>query len=243
MKPYQNQNSSKKKQIEKMFDSISFEYDKLNRLISAGNDVKWRKKIYKISKKLNPKTILDIATGTADIAIELSNINNSKIIGLDISEKMLEVGRKKILNKNLNDKISLISGDAENLSFDDNKFDLITIGFGVRNFQNLKKGLEESFRVLKPNGSLIVLETSVPKNKFVKFFYLLFSRTVIPLIGSFFSKDQKAYKYLQKSAEEFPSGNDFAKIIKSCGFESVNICPQMLGASTIYIAKKNYEFR
>ena len=119
MKPYQNQNSSKKKQIEKMFDSISFEYDKLNRLISAGNDVKWRKKIYKISKKLNPKTILDIATGTADIAIELSNINNSKIIGLDISEKMLEVGRKKILNKNLNDKISLISGDAENLSFDD----------------------------------------------------------------------------------------------------------------------------
>ena len=109
MKPYQNQNSSKKKQIEKMFDSISFEYDKLNRLISAGNDVKWRKKIYKISKKLNPKTILDIATGTADIAIELSNINNSKIIGLDISEKMLEVGRKKILNKNLNDKISLIA--------------------------------------------------------------------------------------------------------------------------------------
>ncbi len=156
---------------------------------------------------------------------------------------MLEVGRKKILNKNLNDKISLISGDAENLSFDDNKFDLITIGFGVRNFQNLKKGLEESFRVLKPSGSLIILETSVPKNKFVKFFYLLFSRTVIPLIGSFFSKDQKAYKYLQKSAEEFPSGNDFAKIIKSCGFESVNICPQMLGASTIYIAKKNYEFR
>ena len=155
MKPYQNQNSSKKKQIEKMFDSISFEYDKLNRLISAGNDVKWRKKIYKISKKLNPKTILDIATGTADIAIELSNINNSKIIGLDISEKMLEVGRKKILNKNLNDKISLISGDAENLSFGDNKFDLITIGFGVRNFQNLKKGLEESFRVLKPNGTLI----------------------------------------------------------------------------------------
>ena len=121
----------------------------------------------------------------------------------------------------------------------DNKFDLITIGFGVRNFQNLKKGLEESFRVLKPSGSLIILETSVPKNKFVKFFYLLFSRTVIPLIGSFFSKDQKAYKYLQKSAEEFPSGNDFAKIIKSCGFESVNICPQMLGASTIYIAKKN----
>src|SRR6056300_1048699 len=182
MKPYKNQNTSKKKQIEKMFDSISVEYDKLNRLISAGNAVKWRKKIHKIAKKLNPKNILDVATGTADIAIELSKIKNSKIIGLDISEKMLAVGREKILNKNLSQKISLISGDAENLAFETNCFDLVTIGFGVRNFQNLEKGLSESYRVLTNDGTLIILETSVPQNMLVKFFYLLFSRTIIPFI-------------------------------------------------------------
>ena len=239
MKPYKNQNTSKKKQIEKMFDSISFEYDKLNRLISAGNDVKWRKKIHTIAKKLNPKNILDVATGTADIAIELSKIKDSKIIGLDISEKMLNVGRTKILNKNLSEKISLISGDAEKLKFNDNHFDLVTIGFGVRNFQNLEKGLKESYRVLKNAGTLIILETSVPENKFIKFFYLMFSRTIIPLIGSIFAKDNKAYSYLQKSAEEFPSGKNFADVLQNCGFSNVQILPQMMGASSIYIAKKH----
>jgi demethylmenaquinone methyltransferase/2-methoxy-6-polyprenyl-1,4-benzoquinol methylase len=238
MKPYQNQNSSKKKQVEKMFDSISFEYDKLNRLISAGNDVKWRKHIYKIANHLNPVDVLDIATGTADIAMELSKIKGSKITGLDISEKMLNVGREKIVDRSLQDKITLVSGDAENLNFSKNTFDLISIGFGVRNFQNLKKGLSESFRVLRDGGTLIVLETSVPQNTFIKFFYLLFSRTFIPLIGSLFSKDKKAYKYLQKSAEEFPSGENFSQILKSCGFKDVEIMPLMLGASSIYIAKK-----
>jgi demethylmenaquinone methyltransferase/2-methoxy-6-polyprenyl-1,4-benzoquinol methylase len=241
MKPYQNQKSSKKKQVEKMFDSISFEYDKLNRLISAGNDVKWRKHIYKIANHLNPVDVLDIATGTADIAMELSKIKGSKITGLDISEKMLNVGRQKIVDRSLQDKITLVSGDAENLNFSKNTFDLISIGFGVRNFQNLKKGLSESFRVLRDGGTLIVLETSVPQNTFIKFFYLLFSRTFIPLIGSLFSKDKKAYKYLQKSAEEFPSGENFSQILKSCGFKDVEIMPLMLGASSIYIAKKNDE--
>ena len=154
MKPYKNINSSKKKQVEKMFDSISFEYDKLNRLISGGNDVKWRKNIYKIAKSLNPVDILDIATGTADIALELSKIKNSKITGLDISEKMLDVGRKKVIDRSLENKVSLISGDAENLSFSKNSFDLISIGFGVRNFQNLEKGLSESFRVLRERVEL-----------------------------------------------------------------------------------------
>jgi demethylmenaquinone methyltransferase/2-methoxy-6-polyprenyl-1,4-benzoquinol methylase len=241
MKPYQNQNSSKKKQVEKMFDSISFEYDKLNRLISAGNDVKWRKHIYKIANHLNPVDVLDIATGTADIAMELSKIKGSKITGVDISEKMLNVGREKIVDRSLQDKITLVSGDAENLNFSKNTFDLISIGFGVRNFQNLKKGLSESFRVLRDGGTLIVLETSTPQNAFIKFFYLLFSRTFIPLIGSLFSKDKKAYKYLQKSAEEFPSGENFSQILKSCGFKDVEIMPLMLGASSIYIAKKNDE--
>ena len=239
MKPYQNQKSSKKKQVEKMFDSISFEYDKLNRLISAGNDVKWRKNIYKIAEPLSPVNILDIATGTADIAIELSQIEDSEIIGLDISEKMLDVGRQKVTDRNLEDKVSLISGDAEDLNFSNNSFDLISIGFGVRNFQNLEKGLSESHRVLRDGGTLIILETSVPQNLIIKFFYLLFSRTFIPLVGSVFSKDKKAYKYLQKSAEEFPSGEKFIHILKSCGFKSVEIMPLMLGASSIYIAKKN----
>ena len=241
MKPYLNQNSSKKRQVEKMFDSISFEYDKLNRLISAGNDVKWRKHIYKIANHLNPVDVLDIATGTADIAMELSKIKGSKITGLDISEKMLNVGRQKIVDRSLQEKITLVSGDAENLNFSKNTFDLISIGFGVRNFQNLKKGLSESFRVLRDGGTLIVLETSVPQNTFIKFFYLLFSRTFIPLIGSLFSEDKKAYKYLQKSAEEFPSGENFSQILKSCGFKDVEIMPLMLGASSIYIAKKNDE--
>ena len=239
MKPYQNQNSSKKKQVEKMFDSISFEYDKLNRLISAGNDVKWRKTIYKIAERLNPIDILDIATGTADIALELSKIEGSKITGLDISEKMLDVGRQKVTERNLENKVSLVSGDAENLNFSKNTFDLISIGFGVRNFQNLEKGLLESFRVLREGGTLIILETSVPQNRLVKLFYLLFSRTFIPLVGSLFSKDKKAYKYLQKSAEEFPSGENFSQILKSCGFKNVQIMPLMLGASSIYVAKKN----
>ena len=239
MKPYQNQNSSKKKQVEKMFDSISFEYDNLNRLISAGNDVKWRKNIYKIAERLNPVDILDIATGTADIALELSKIKGSKITGLDISEKMLDVGRQKVTERSLENKVSLVSGDAENLSFSKNTFDLISIGFGVRNFQNLEKGLLESFRVLREGGTLIVLETSVPQNRLVKLFYLLFSRTFIPLVGSLFSKDKKAYKYLQKSAEEFPSGENFSQILKSCGFKNVQIMPLMLGASSIYVAKKN----
>ena len=239
MKPYQNQNSSKKKQVEKMFDSISFEYDKLNRLISAGNDVKWRKTIYKIAERLNPIDILDIATGTADIALELSKIEGSKITGLDISEKMLDVGRQKVTERNLENKVSLVSGDAENLNFSKSTFDLISIGFGVRNFQNLEKGLLESFRVLREGGTLIILETSVPQNRLVKLFYLLFSRTFIPLVGSLFSKDKKAYKYLQKSAEEFPSGESFSQILKSCGFKNVQIMPLMLGASSIYVAKKN----
>ena len=239
MKPYQNQNSSKKKQVEKMFDSISFEYDKLNRLISAGNDVKWRKTIYKIAERLNPIDILDIATGTADIALELSKIEGSKITGLDISEKMLDVGRQKVTERNLENKVSLVSGDAENLNFSKSTFDLISIGFGVRNFQNLEKGLLESFRVLREGGTLIILETSVPQNRLVKLFYLLFSRTFIPLVGSLFSKDKKAYKYLQKSAEEFPSGENFSQILKSCGFKNVHIMPLMLGASSIYVAKKH----
>jgi demethylmenaquinone methyltransferase/2-methoxy-6-polyprenyl-1,4-benzoquinol methylase len=238
MKPNQKLDLPKKTQVQNMFDSISIEYDFLNRLMTFGNDVKWRKKIYTIAKSYNPKNILDIATGTADIALEMSKIEGSNIIGLDISEKMLEVGRRKVSKKNLSDKITLISGDAENIDFKNEEFDLVTIGFGVRNFQDLEKGLKESHRVLNQGGKLIVLETSVPENSIIKFFYFLFSKSFIPFMGSIFSKDKTAYQYLQKSAEKFPSGKKFVSVLKKCGFTNVMVKPQMLGATSIYIANK-----
>ena len=238
MKPNQYEKSSKKNQIGKMFDLISKEYDLLNRLMTFGSDVKWRKKIVSIARKSNPKKILDIATGTADIAIELSKIDDSEIIGVDISQKMLDVGRNKIDAKKLSNQIILESGDAEKLVYTDETFDIVTIGFGVRNFQNLKNGLKESYRVLKNGGVLIILETSVPQNSIIKYFYLLFSRTFIPLLGLIFSKDKMAYNYLQKSAEKFPSGKQFKLILEKCDFRNVNIIPQMLGATSIYVANK-----
>ena len=238
MKPNQSNNSSKKIQIEKMFDSISVEYDLLNRILTFGSDIRWRKKIVSIARTSNPKHILDIATGTADIALELSKINDSKITGVDISRKMLEVGRTKIKLKKLSNQIILESGDAECLNYSDESFDLVTIGFGVRNFQNLEKGLKESNRVLKKGGVIIILETSIPQNYIIKYFYLLFTRSFIPLIGSVFSKDKSAYNYLQKSAEKFPSGKEFISILKKCDFQNIDIKPLMLGATSIYLANK-----
>lgn len=238
MKPNQQLETSKKNQIQNMFNAISIEYDFLNKLITFGNDIKWRKKVYTIAKENSPKNILDIATGTGDIALELANIEGAKIIGLDISEKMLEIGKKKITNQNLSDKIDLALGDAENLSYSNGSFDIITIGFGVRNFQNLIKGLNESRRVLKENGKLIILESSVPKNYIIKFFYLLLSRAYVPFLGLVFSKDKSAYRYLQKSAETFPSGHAFVEILKNCGFKNILTQRQMFGAVSIYIAEK-----
>jgi len=238
VKPNQSFNSSKKNQIEKMFDSISGKYDFLNRLITFGNDIKWRKKIFPIAKKNNPKKILDIATGTADVALELSKIEDSEITGIDISNKMLDLGRKKIKIRLLSNKISLECEDAENLPYSKNSFDLVTISFGVRNFQNLENGLKESNRVLKKNGVLIILETSVPKNFLINFIYILFIRLYIPFISSIFSKNVSAYSYLQKSAEKFLSGEKFISVLKKCGFKKINTYPQMLGATSIYTANK-----
>ena len=238
MKPNQNSEISKKSQVEKMFDSISSEYDLLNGIITFNNHSRWKNNILKISKKLKPKKALDIATGTADIAIKLGSISDCQVIGIDISEKMLNVGRDKIIAKKMSKNVKLESGDAENLSYLNNTFDIITIGFGVRNFQDLKKGLKESLRVLKPKGSLIILETSVPENKIIKFFYRIFTRTYIPLMAFIFSKDNSAYNYLLDSAEDFPCGNNFAEILKFVGFKKIEIRPKFFGSSTIYIASK-----
>jgi len=238
MKPNQQLETSKKTQVQSMFNAISIEYDYINKLITFGNDIKWRKKVCEIAKENGPQSILDIATGTGDIALELANIEGAKIIGLDISEKMLDIGRKKIANQNLSDKIDLVLGDAENLNYSNSSFDTITIGFGVRNFQNLTKGLKESKRVLKENGKLIILESSVPKNSIIKFFYFVISRVYIPFLGLVFSKDKSAYNYLQKSAEKFPSGDQFIEILKDCGFKNIATMRQMLGATSIYVAQK-----
>ena len=238
LKPNQKSESSKKNQVEKMFDSISFEYDLLNGIMTFNNHKRWKKSILNIAKKLNPKNALDIATGTADIAINLGSISNCKVVGVDISEKMLNVGRKKITKLKLDGSVKLKIGDAENLNFKDNYFDLVTIGFGVRNFQNLKKGLSESFRVLNEKGTLIILETSVPENRIMKLLYSIFTRTYIPTMARIFSKDKSAYNYLLNSAELFPSGNKFSDILKSVGFRQVQIKPKLFGSSTIYIATK-----
>ena len=238
MKPHQESKSPKKNQVEKMFDSISFEYDLLNAIMTFNSHKRWKKNILNIAKKLKPKNALDIATGTADIAINLGSISNCEVIGVDISEQMLNVGREKITKMKLTKAVRLESGDAENLNFKDNYFDLVTIGFGVRNFQDLEKGLSESLRVLKVKGTLIVLETSVPENRIMKLFYSIFTRTYIPIMAMIFSKDKSAYNYLLNSAELFPSGTKFSNILKSAGFADVLIKPKLFGSSTIYIATK-----
>lgn len=238
MKPYKNKNSTKKSQVRTMFNSISGEYDFLNTIMTFGIDGVWRKKIYKIAKESNPKIILDLATGTADIAIELANIQNAKVVGIDISKKMLDVGSKKILTKNLKSKIHLQLGDAENIDFPDKHFDVVTIGFGVRNFENLKVGLKEAFRVLKRDGKIIILETSVPKNLIIRFFYKIFIRVFVTTLGKLFSKDKTAYNYLQKSAENFPHGKSFVTILETIGFKNSIIESQMFGATSIYTAEK-----
>ena len=236
--PYKKSDLSKKEQVTKMFDTISKEYDGLNRVISFGIDVKWRKKVVAIVAKKQPDTILDIATGTGDLAINLSETNASKIIGLDISDGMLEVGRQKITKKHLNNKIDMILGDSENLPFDDNTFDAITVAFGVRNFENLEKGLSEILRVLKPQGIFVILETSVPTKFPFKQGYNIYTKGIMPLIGKLFSRDKVAYSYLSESASVFPYGEALNNILSKIGFINAEALPQTFGVATIYKATK-----
>jgi demethylmenaquinone methyltransferase/2-methoxy-6-polyprenyl-1,4-benzoquinol methylase len=236
--PYIKSNLTKKNQVEKMFDNISKEYDSLNRVISFGIDISWRKKIVKILKKQNLEKILDIATGTGDLAIELCKTNAKEIIGLDISKGMLSVGIEKIKNKKLDNIIKMTVGDSENLSYNDNHFDAVTISFGVRNFENLEKGLKEVYRVLKPSGTLVILETSNPTKFPFKQFYKFYSNNILPLIGRLFSNDKFAYNYLSESSANFPFGKNFNNILQKIGFIDVVDFPQTFGVATIYTASK-----
>ena len=236
--PYKNSTLSKKEQIAQMFDTISENYDRLNRVISFGIDVKWRKKVLQIVTRSNPKTILDIATGTGDLAILMAQTKAPKIIGLDISAGMLEVGRKKIQYKNLSNTIEMVLADSEEMPFEDSYFDAITVAFGVRNFENLEKGLAEILRVLKPNGVFVILETSVPNKTPYKQGYTFYSKNILPNIGKLFSKDNVAYGYLSESAAAFPYGETLNNILRKIGFIEVKAMPQTFGVATIYSATK-----
>ncbi len=235
--PYAEADLSKKQQVAKMFDKIAFRYDFLNSLLSLGIHKGWRKKSVKYFINDKPQQILDIATGTADFAIEAMKANPNKIIGVDISEGMMKFGREKLEKLGLSNKITLEVGDAENLRFEDNTFDVITVGFGVRNFENLEKGLSNMLRVLKPNGKLVVLEFSKPTG-FFKYFYNFYFRFITPVIGKLFSKDQRAYSYLQESVEAFPDGQRFLDVLNKLGYKNTTHRPLTFGVSSIYTATK-----
>jgi len=238
VKPYKNSDLSKKVQVTQMFDNISEKYDFLNHFLSMGIDVGWRKKVVKIIAKQNPNSILDIATGTGDLAIMMSLLKPHKIIGLDISEGMLAVGKEKITAKNLNNIVSMVQGDSEDLPFNDNHFDAITVAFGVRNFENLNKGLSEILRVLKPQGKLVILEFSKPQSFVMKHLYGFYSSAILPFFGRLISKDKVAYTYLPESVDAFPYGQAFNDILKNIGFKAIENQPVSFGIATIYVASK-----
>lgn len=235
--PYKTSEAGKKKQVALMFDNIASRYDLLNQLLSFGIHKRWRKKAIQLIKDKYPKRILDIATGTADFAIEAMNLNPDKITGIDISEGMLELGRKKIKNKKLENKIQLILGDSENIPFTDNSFDAAIAAFGVRNFENLEKGLSEIYRVLNKGGVISILEFSKPGFPIKQLYNFYFTR-VTPFVGKLFSKDSSAYTYLPESVQAFPDGNDFLKILGNIGYKNSKCYTLSFGIASIYIAEK-----
>jgi demethylmenaquinone methyltransferase/2-methoxy-6-polyprenyl-1,4-benzoquinol methylase len=236
--PYKDNNAGKKEQVADMFNNISHRYDLLNRVLSFGIDIIWRKRAIKQLKPYQPKLILDIATGTGDFAIEALSLNPDKVIGVDISSGMLEVGKQKMLRKNLQDKVELRLGDSEKLLFEDNFFDAVTVAFGVRNFENLEKGLRDMYRVLKPGGSVVILEFSKPRHFPVKQAYGFYSKYVLPTVGKVVSKDSSAYTYLPESVQEFPDGKNFTDILEKVGFKSTKCISLTFGISSIYFGKK-----
>jgi demethylmenaquinone methyltransferase/2-methoxy-6-polyprenyl-1,4-benzoquinol methylase len=236
--PYKDQTTSKKEQVATMFNNIAPKYDFLNQLLSMGIHKGWRRKAVRLLKDIHPKTILDIATGTGDFAIETMKLNPDKVIGVDISEGMLKFGVEKINKLGLQNKIELKLGDSENLPFSDNSFDAITVGFGVRNFENLEKGINDIYRVLSPNGMIAILEFSKPRKFPIKQFYNFYFKVVTPAVGKLFSKDSSAYSYLPESVNAFPDGESFLAVLKKAGFNETKAIPVTFGIASIYIAKK-----
>ena len=238
VKPYNDASKSKKEEVAEMFNNISKRYDFLNHFLSLGIDKIWRKKAVKMLRELQPKRILDLATGTGDFAIESLSLQPTEIVGMDISEGMLEVGRQKMKARGYDGIISMRLGDSENLPFEDDYFDALTVGFGVRNYENLEKGLSEMLRVVRPGGKLIILEFSKPKKFPIKQYYAFHSKYIIPFFGKRISKDEKAYEYLPESVAAFPEGEDFKTILKQVGYQSVGSKLVAGGIATIYFGSK-----
>lgn len=236
--PYKDKEASKKAQVAKMFDNIAVSYDFLNHFLSLGIDILWRKRAIREIGKIQPKTILDIATGTGDLAVEASVLQPSKIVGVDISEGMLEVGRKKMKAKGLDKMIDMQYGDSENLPFEDNSFDAVTAGFGVRNFENLPKGLSEMSRVMNEGGKLAILEPAEPTSFPFKQLYSLYFKGLLPLVGKIVSKDNSAYTYLPESVSAFPSGDTFLKELEKAGFKNPQHIKLTFGVAALYVATK-----
>lgn len=237
--PYKDSGLGKKQQVAGMFNDIAFRYDFLNRFLSAGIDVSWRKKAIRQLTSLKPKNLLDVATGTADMAIMASGIlKPEKITGIDISDGMLDIGRKKIQQHGLQKTIELLNGDSETINFENDSFEAVTVAFGVRNFENLEKGLSEIRRVLKPGGKLVVLEFSKPRSAVVKTIYNLYMKIIAPNVGKLFSKNRNAYQYLDESIKKFPEGNDFTAILDNLGYRNTYSKPLSLGICSIYCGEK-----
>ncbi len=237
--PFKESEKTKKEQVADMFDKIAGKYDKMNRFLSARTDIGWRKKAIRILGKDNPRHILDVATGTADMALmAYKMLKPDKITGIDISAGMLELGVKKIEKEGLGDKIQLQLGDSETINFAENTFDAVMVAFGVRNFENLENGLAEMLRVLKPGGRLIVLEFSKPRQKAVKSFYNLYMGIVAPQVARWFKQNKEAYQYLNESANAFPDRHLFTDILKKVGYSDTEFKPLSLGICCIYSGQK-----
>lgn len=239
VKPYSDTDTGKKQQVADMFDNISGTYDFLNHFLSLGIDIIWRKKAIRALKASQPKYLLDVATGTGDFALEsLKSLRPTKIVGVDISQGMLDVAREKITKKGLDAQFEVQLADSENLPFANDTFDAVTVAFGVRNFENLKKGLSDMRRVLKPGGKAVILEFSTPRKFPVKQLYHFYSTKILPLVGKIFSKDNRAYTYLPESVAQFPDGEYFTDILHEVGFSKTECHPQSFGICTIYIGTK-----
>ena len=237
--PYKNSAKSKKEQVASMFDQIAFRYDFLNRFLSGGIDVLWRKRAIRELKPLGVKTMLDVATGTGDMAImSYKSLKPDHITGIDISEGMLEIGRKKVAKLLLNNHIQLVSGDSEAIKANSDSFDAITVAFGVRNFENLEKGLAEMYRVLRPGGKMVILEFSKPKQVVFSGLYNLYMNVIAPQAGKWLSKNKDAYKYLHSSVKAFPEGETFLHILEQVGFKETTLKRLSLGICTIYCGTK-----
>ena len=237
--PYQSATATKKEQVADMFNNISGTYDFLNHFMSLGIDILWRKKAIKELKSIHPRLMLDVATGTGDFAFEAIKIlKPERIIGVDISTGMLDVAKRKINERNLNEVFSVKLGDSEKLPFDDNHFDAITVAYGVRNYENLEKGLADMLRVLKPKGKIVVLEFSKPRTFPVKQLYNFYFKYITPFLGRVFSKDQRAYSYLPESVAAFPDGRTFTALMDKVGFKETKHRPLTFGISAIYTGIK-----